>query len=537
MRRWLPATRSCSVTAPWRRATSMARASSAATSAVDPPSRAMNSARSRRVSASHTGDPPRASSSSATASPPPASPATSQAASSTRVRTAPWPGTRSRSDRRSMACSMRRMPARSACRRARRRSRRTPRWSSRRVAIVARRCLLRAPRPAGDNGRHPGDRPPAGRRTSMRCRGCSGVRSPPPARRQRRSLRSRRPHPRGTTACCRAVRGRRLPDPGRTAAGALGGARVVLDRRRGRSAPGRRRTRRPRRRRCRARSRPPPGARRHDGAAPSPAAVRRRAGPRRTRHVRGGTWPASAAVAGLARPRAPRPLGRRARCVSARRLDPKPSTAASGVGSAERRDSLAGPAVVVGQLGGQLEGPLEEPHRLVVGVPPLGLLGGLHVPGDGVAEVATSLVVPRQLSADRSGVGVQLQQGGRQQAVVVSALCGAEPAVGDLADLVVREVVLVHAAVVDDAPPPQLVEGAGQAALSRSAAAATTSDVKSRPTLAATPTSCRAVGDSWARRAETTAWRLGVSGRSAGPASQPARTVSTTNSGFPSVSP
>jgi hypothetical protein len=80
-------------------------------------------------------------------------------------------------------------------------------------------------------------------------------------------------------------------------------------------------------------------------------------------------------------------------------------------------------------------------------------------PRDSLVGRAGSLVMRGELPAHRSRVvGVKPLQRVRNAEVVAAAPCGAQGEVGDLADLVVAEVVGVGPPLANDTAPSQLIE-------------------------------------------------------------------------------
>ena len=111
----------------------------------------------------------------------------------------------------------------------------------------------------------------------------------------------------------------------------------------------------------------------------------------------------------------------------------------------------------------ELQATRQQTHRLAAGVGALSVDGGPLVPRDGVGDRPGAVVVGGELGAHRAGVaGVQRGEGGRHGEVVAPSAHRALAEVGDLAQLVVAEVVGIGAALGDDAPPPQLVQGGHQ---------------------------------------------------------------------------
>jgi len=114
---------------------------------------------------------------------------------------------------------------------------------------------------------------------------------------------------------------------------------------------------------------------------------------------------------------------------------------------------------IVGHRGDEPERLPEQADGIAAGVQLLGRLGCAGVPLDGRLDSSSGLVVPGELPADLPGLpGVDLLKRTSDQQMRAHPLGPAHVPVGDLADLVVAEVVRLGALLADDPPPPQLVQ-------------------------------------------------------------------------------
>ena len=159
----------------------------------------------------------------------------------------------------------------------------------------------------------------------------------------------------------------------------------------------------------------------------------------------------------------------------------------------------------------QVEGAPSEGDHLFVGEDVGRPVDGPLVVVDGAVDRAGPVEVDRDLPGHGvERTAMELDEGIGDLEVELPAPSRAEVEVGDLADLVVAEVVPVGAALPHDPPAPQLVERQDDLAV-LAGQPVMTSIENARPITAATPATSRALVLSWARRRWMTVCILGGS--------------------------
>lgn len=110
------------------------------------------------------------------------------------------------------------------------------------------------------------------------------------------------------------------------------------------------------------------------------------------------------------------------------------------------------------QRGEALQGALQDLHGRAVGMHALRRGCRSQVPARGSFGLPGPLIVGRELAADLvRSVVMELLEGARDLQVMVAPESRAEREIGDLADLVVAEVVGVRSLLAHDPAPPELI--------------------------------------------------------------------------------